>query len=557
MEAKDLRVALVTPGRLTDESRERIVRFDNGTEASCYVTQWGGADVGRVPVAKEVEVREATTVMWCTVMYKDVDEKTRTSLKSAATGAGAADVLCRRAAAAAGVTIERRHRFNHRCTSTRHTVSVRVTTREAPTLLRSSGKGGVYWAAPSFVNGNELHPVVWLAEDAKLEQAMEIAGHADALGVAAARTRNGVRYSASNPSARRTLIDRAGSLAAPERQGPPEARFLVESEVGEHQEEMLAALRAVAVELSGHEVLRDTHIAIPSTGGSTIECTFSNRHGNFAHRGSKQLDNIKYVRVRNLAEAEALRYQLGKQNLKDVSPAATIVTTMVATKPTRRFLRSFAKTVGTPNAPNSDMRCDGKMAQRMKDKKFSIEAYAKVPVEGRRLCEWANNPMVKALTNLNANDKATEEHLEDAKRNLNKLDVLMIEGQESRSMLLLMSKLNLSEGSYIPCAPYDDPATAVSSLRVTYVIAQDNDPDRLLNAEISHIFHTKYAGTIEQTKDSKRVECSPQPIVCFDENDQNEERKAKDLYVNVQATLQRSSSRASVMCAGECRLPKD
>ncbi|KAJ9469889.1 hypothetical protein DIPPA_18131 [Diplonema papillatum] len=66
MEAKDLRVALVTPGRLTDESRERIVRFDNGTEASCYVTQWGGADVERVPVAKEVEVGDATGVQLCT-----------------------------------------------------------------------------------------------------------------------------------------------------------------------------------------------------------------------------------------------------------------------------------------------------------------------------------------------------------------------------------------------------------------------------------------------------------------------------------------------------------
>ncbi|KAJ9453655.1 hypothetical protein DIPPA_32263 [Diplonema papillatum] len=59
MEAKDLRVALVTPGRLTDESRERIVRFDNGTEASCYVTQWGTRMGTRAPVSHAEE--------WCNV----------------------------------------------------------------------------------------------------------------------------------------------------------------------------------------------------------------------------------------------------------------------------------------------------------------------------------------------------------------------------------------------------------------------------------------------------------------------------------------------------------
>ncbi|KAJ9442558.1 hypothetical protein DIPPA_31816 [Diplonema papillatum] len=182
MEAKYLRVAMVTPVKVSDKSSERLVRFTNGTETTCYVTQWGGDEVGREP--------------------DDVDSETCAALKSAASGAGAADQLCRRAATAAGVNVERRFRFNHRCTPTRHTVSVRISGSEAHALLRASG---VYWAVPSFIEGNELHPVIWLKEEATLKQAMQIASHADALGVAAARRRYGLRYPASNQAARKTL----------------------------------------------------------------------------------------------------------------------------------------------------------------------------------------------------------------------------------------------------------------------------------------------------------------------------------------------------------------
>eukprot|EP01059_Diplonema_ambulator_P008968 TRINITY_DN18743_c0_g1_i1.p1 TRINITY_DN18743_c0_g1~~TRINITY_DN18743_c0_g1_i1.p1 ORF type:complete len:923 (+),score=358.15 TRINITY_DN18743_c0_g1_i1:57-2771(+) len=299
-------------------------------------------------------------------------------------------------------------------------------------------------------------------------------------------------------------------------------------------------------------------IVIPSTGVSTIECTFGTRHGNFAHRDAAQLENVKYVRVQSLSEVRTLKASLGGKDYKDVSPKATVVTALVATRPVSRFIRSFHKSVGKTITPESDFKCEEKMRLKMKDPKFTLEDYVRLPDKARRLCEGSCNPMVKALTDLPLGAVAGPEHLEQAVRALKEVDVLMIDDDnEKKSMLGLLTKVNLTEGSYIPCSSYYDSAKIEYSLRASDIIARDNDMDRQLFSEIHHVFNTRYAGSFEMTVDAAKVECDQNPTVCFDENDRNGEKKAKDLFANVNATLRRASSQQGVMCAGYCRLPKD
>eukprot|EP01061_Rhynchopus_euleeides_P032703 TRINITY_DN5440_c0_g1_i1.p1 TRINITY_DN5440_c0_g1~~TRINITY_DN5440_c0_g1_i1.p1 ORF type:complete len:961 (+),score=321.92 TRINITY_DN5440_c0_g1_i1:89-2884(+) len=331
-------------------------------------------------------------------------------------------------------------------------------------------------------------------------------------------------------------VDHMGGVPTP----PPTAKPPVVAAVDEKKKYVLAL------------------ISIPSTGASTVECTFGDRHGSFAFKNTEQNKDIVFTRIRTFDEAAALKQEFGRKGpFKEVAPDAKIVTTMVATRPLARFVRSFYKSVGKVNTAESDFRCKGRLKDKMRGqgKKFTLEDYVKLPPEARSQCESANNPMVKALAGVPVDQAATEQDVVKAKQNLQKLDMLMIEEDlEKKSAMGLMVLLGLTSGTYLSCSPYEDQAELEWSHRATDTIARDNLFDRQLYSEAHHVFNTKYAGGLEQSLDASKITCT-KPQACFDENDRNGEKKAKDLFENVQNTMRRATSRQGVMCASLCHMP--
>eukprot|EP01060_Flectonema_neradi_P026467 TRINITY_DN3543_c1_g1_i1.p1 TRINITY_DN3543_c1_g1~~TRINITY_DN3543_c1_g1_i1.p1 ORF type:complete len:955 (+),score=219.94 TRINITY_DN3543_c1_g1_i1:54-2918(+) len=301
------------------------------------------------------------------------------------------------------------------------------------------------------------------------------------------------------------------------------------------------------------------HISQISSSSSTIECTFGTKHGDFSQRIESQLDNVRMVTVKSLREAKALQSELGRKDYKDVSPTATFVIALSASKPKSRFLRSFHKSIGKQNTPDSDFRCDGKMRAWMKESKYTISDYSQLPEKARALCEYNRNPLIKALLDIPLNQPVAQQHLEEAKNLLNGVTAFVLDDgpDEQKSMIDLMSKVNLTHGTYIPCTPYEDAANFEVSLRANDIIASENEFDRQLYSDLYHRFNTQYAGGIEMTVDISRLECDGTPTVCFDENDRNGEKKAKEPYSSVSQVIKRASTHQSVMCAGSCRLPVD
>ena len=110
-----------------------------------------------------------------------------------------------------------------------------------------------------------------------------------------------------------------------------------------------------------------------------------------------------------------------------------------------------------------------------------------------------------------------------------------------------MVLLGLPTGSYLSCSPYEDQADIDWSHRATDTIARDNFFDRELYSEAHHVFNTKYAGGFEQSLDASKITCT-KPQSCFDENDRNGERKAKDPFDNVQLTMRYVKSWAGYQC---------
>ena len=299
------------------------------------------------------------------------------------------------------------------------------------------------------------------------------------------------------------------------------------------------------------------HISQISSASSTIECTFGTKHGDFLQRSPTQLDSIRMETVKSLRDAKAIQLELGRKDYKDVSASAAFVIVLSASKPKSRFLRSFHKSIGKQNTPDSDFRCDGKMRNWMKESKYTVDDYAKLPDKARALCEYNRNPLIKALLSIPLNQPVGPQHLEDAKAALNGVGAFVLDdgNDEQKSMIDLLSKVNQTHGTYVPCNPYEDAANFDISLRANDVIASENEYDRQLYSDLYHRFNTQYAGGIEMTVDISRIECDGTPTVCFDENDRNGEKKAKEPYSSVSQVIKRASTHQSVMCAGMCKLP--
>ena len=74
-------------------------------------------------------------------------------------------------------------------------------------------------------------------------------------------------------------------------------------------------------------------IAIPSTGASTVECSFGSRHGAFSFRNEDQYKHVHFTKITHLDEAARLPSEFSRKgDYKDVAADAKVITVMVATR---------------------------------------------------------------------------------------------------------------------------------------------------------------------------------------------------------------------------------